>query len=43
MDDLMISYSVPGVAVWVRIWIGMMCFIIQGGGRRRWRVGEKSR
>ncbi|EKT56378.1 cupin domain-containing protein [Providencia sneebia] len=40
MDDLMISYSVPGGGVGPHL-DQYDVFIIQGEGRRRWRVGEK--
>lgn len=40
IDDLMISYSVPGGGVGPHI-DQYDVFIIQGMGRRRWRVGEK--
>ena len=40
LDDLMISYSVPGGGVGPHI-DQYDVFIIQGTGRRRWRVGEK--
>lgn len=40
MDDLMISYSVPGGGVGPHL-DQYDVFIIQGTGRRRWRVGEK--
>jgi len=40
MDDLMISYSVPGGGVGPHF-DQYDVFIIQGTGRRRWRVGEK--
>jgi len=41
MDDLMISFSVPGGGVGPHL-DQYDVFIIQGTGRRRWRVGEKS-
>ncbi|MDU6412607.1 MAG: cupin domain-containing protein [Yersiniaceae bacterium] len=40
MDDLMISFSVPGGGVGPHL-DQYDVFIIQGTGRRRWRVGEK--
>jgi 50S ribosomal protein L16 3-hydroxylase len=40
LDDLMISYSVPGGGVGPHI-DQYDVFIIQGMGRRRWRVGDK--
>lgn len=40
IDDLMISYSVPGGGVGPHF-DQYDVFIIQGQGRRRWRVGEK--
>ncbi|KAA9001713.1 cupin domain-containing protein [Affinibrenneria salicis] len=40
MDDLMISFSVPGGGVGPHL-DQYDVFIIQGSGRRRWRVGEK--
>ncbi|ETT08057.1 cupin domain-containing protein [Providencia alcalifaciens] len=40
MDDLMISYSVPGGGVGPHL-DQYDVFIIQGEGRRHWRVGEK--
>jgi 50S ribosomal protein L16 3-hydroxylase len=40
MDDLMISFSVPGGGVGPHF-DQYDVFIIQGTGRRRWRVGEK--
>lgn len=40
MDDLMVSYSVPGGGVGPHL-DQYDVFIIQGAGRRRWRVGEK--
>lgn len=40
IDDLMISYSVPGGGVGPHL-DQYDVFIIQGQGRRRWRVGEK--
>lgn len=40
MDDLMVSYSVPGGGVGPHL-DQYDVFIIQGTGRRRWRVGEK--
>ncbi|RLM07314.1 50S ribosomal protein L16 arginine hydroxylase [Gibbsiella quercinecans] len=40
IDDLMISYSVPGGGVGPHL-DQYDVFIIQGAGRRRWRVGEK--
>lgn len=40
MDDLMISYSVPGGGVGPHL-DQYDVFIIQGEGRRQWRVGEK--
>ncbi|WP_420299753.1 JmjC domain-containing protein [Edwardsiella tarda] len=40
VDDLMISFSVPGGGVGPHI-DQYDVFIIQGSGRRRWRVGEK--
>lgn len=40
MDDLMISYSVPGGGVGPHL-DQYDVFIIQGTGRRRWRVGDK--
>jgi len=40
MDDLMISFSVPGGGVGPHF-DQYDVFIIQGSGRRRWRVGEK--
>lgn len=39
LDDLMISYSVPGGGVGPHI-DNYDVFIIQGMGRRRWRVGD---
>ena len=42
MDDLMISFSVPGGGVGPHL-DQYDVFIIQGTGRRRWRVGEKRR
>ncbi|MBN1086204.1 cupin domain-containing protein [Erwinia aphidicola] len=41
MDDLMISFSVPGGGVGPHF-DQYDVFIIQGTGRRRWRVGEKT-
>ncbi len=41
MDDLMISFSVPGGGVGPHL-DQYDVFIIQGTGRRRWRVGEKT-
>lgn len=41
VDDLMISFSVPGGGVGPHI-DQYDVFIIQGIGRRRWRVGEKA-
>lgn len=41
MDDLMISFSVPGGGVGPHF-DQYDVFIIQGSGRRRWRVGEKT-
>ncbi len=40
IDDLMISFSVPGGGVGPHL-DQYDVFIIQGTGRRRWRVGEK--
>ena len=40
IDDLMISFSVPGGGVGPHL-NQYDVFIIQGTGRRRWRVGEK--
>ncbi|KQN46926.1 cupin domain-containing protein [Rouxiella silvae] len=40
MDDLMVSFSVPGGGVGPHL-DQYDVFIIQGTGRRRWRVGEK--
>lgn len=40
LDDLMISYSLPGGGVGPHL-DQYDVFIIQGLGRRRWRVGEK--
>lgn len=40
-DDLMISFSVPGGGVGPHL-DQYDVFIIQGTGRRRWRVGEKT-
>lgn len=40
LDDLMISFSVPGGGVGPHL-DQYDVFIIQGMGRRRWRVGEK--
>ncbi|AOM40448.1 cupin domain-containing protein [Xenorhabdus hominickii] len=40
MDDLMISFSVPGGGVGPHL-DQYDVFIIQGKGRRRWRVGDK--
>ncbi|MGV3346551.1 JmjC domain-containing protein [Enterobacteriaceae bacterium LUAb1] len=40
LDDLMISFSVPGGGVGPHL-DQYDVFIIQGTGRRRWRVGEK--
>lgn len=40
VDDLMISFSVPGGGVGPHL-DQYDVFIIQGTGRRRWRVGEK--
>lgn len=40
IDDLMISFSVPGGGVGPHL-DQYDVFIIQGAGRRRWRVGEK--
>ncbi|KPD02590.1 cupin domain-containing protein [Moellerella wisconsensis] len=40
MDDLMVSYSVPGGGVGPHL-DQYDVFIIQGVGRRQWRVGEK--
>lgn len=40
LDDLMISFSVPGGGVGPHL-DQYDVFIIQGQGRRRWRVGEK--
>lgn len=40
LDDLMVSFSVPGGGVGPHI-DQYDVFIIQGSGRRRWRVGEK--
>ncbi|KLN95940.1 cupin domain-containing protein [Moellerella wisconsensis] len=40
MDDLMVSYSVPGGGVGPHL-DQYDVFIIQGAGRRQWRVGEK--
>lgn len=40
MDDLMISFSVPGGGVGPHL-DQYDVFIIQGTGRRRWRVGDK--
>jgi 50S ribosomal protein L16 3-hydroxylase len=40
LDDLMISFSVPGGGVGPHV-DQYDVFIIQGSGRRRWRVGEK--
>lgn len=40
LDDLMISFSVPGGGVGPHI-DNYDVFIIQGMGRRRWRVGDK--
>ncbi|BDH46248.1 hypothetical protein TUM12370_22920 [Salmonella enterica subsp. enterica serovar Choleraesuis] len=41
LDDLMISFSVPGGGVGPHL-DQYDVFIIQGTGRRRWRVGEKA-
>lgn len=41
VDDLMISFSVPGGGVGPHL-DQYDVFIIQGTGRRRWRVGEKA-
>ena len=41
IDDLMISFSVPGGGVGPHV-DQYDVFIIQGTGRRRWRVGEKT-
>ena len=41
VDDLMISFSVPGGGVGPHL-DQYDVFIIQGTGRRRWRVGEKT-
>ncbi|WP_145587365.1 ribosomal protein uL16 3-hydroxylase [Yersinia aldovae] len=41
MDDLMISFSVPGGGVGPHF-DQYDVFIVQGSGRRRWRVGEKT-
>lgn len=41
IDDLMISFSVPGGGVGPHV-DQYDVFIIQGRGRRRWRVGEKA-
>lgn len=41
IDDLMISFSVPGGGVGPHL-DQYDVFIIQGTGRRRWRVGEKT-
>ncbi len=41
LDDLMISFSVPGGGVGPHF-DQYDVFIIQGTGRRRWRVGEKT-
>lgn len=41
IDDLMISFSVPGGGVGPHL-DQYDVFIIQGTGRRRWRVGEKA-
>lgn len=41
IDDLMVSFSVPGGGVGPH-YDQYDVFIIQGSGRRRWRVGEKS-
>ncbi|MDN0117640.1 cupin domain-containing protein [Yersinia frederiksenii] len=41
MDDLMVSFSVPGGGVGPHF-DQYDVFIIQGTGRRRWRVGEKT-
>lgn len=40
LDDLMISFAVPGGGVGPHL-DQYDVFIIQGSGRRRWRVGEK--
>lgn len=40
IDDLMVSFSVPGGGVGPHV-DQYDVFIIQGSGRRRWRVGEK--
>lgn len=40
IDDLMISFSVPGGGVGLHL-DQYDVLIIQGTGRRRWRVGEK--
>ncbi|MDR3431984.1 MAG: cupin domain-containing protein [Rouxiella aceris] len=40
MDDLMVSFSVPGGGVGPHL-DQYDVFIIQGTGRRRWRVGDK--
>lgn len=42
IDDLMISFSVPGGGVGPHL-DQYDVFIIQGTGRRRWRVGERCR
>ncbi|AUX93116.1 cupin domain-containing protein [Mixta gaviniae] len=41
IDDLMISFSVPGGGVGPHL-DQYDVFIIQGAGRRRWRVGDKT-